>query len=118
MDRIDQTRPPMLVTNQEKILSMSDVKPWKGKLELPLETTNTFKMNSTITIRKAPMIIPLLLPLPPTMKAAQMRKVVLTGFMKSGQMLVFNHAQRAPASAAIAAPNARLAALWVRMLWP
>ena len=73
--------------------------------------TETLKTNSTITIRNAPIIMPRLLPRPPTMKAAQMRKVVRTGFMKSGHTFVFSHAQSAPASAAIPAPSARLAAL-------
>ena len=67
---------------------------------------------------KAPIIIPLLLPRPPTMKAAQIRNVDRTGFMKSGHTLVFNHAHKAPESAAMAAPSARLAALCVRILCP
>ena len=87
------------------------LKPTRIKSELLLDTTITLKRYSTITIMYAPINIPLLLAFPPTINAAQIRKVDHIGLMKSGQTAVFNHAQSTPPNAAIPAPNARLAAL-------
>ena len=63
------------------------------------------------TMMNAPTTMPLLLAAPPTMNAAQTRKVDFAGAMKEGWKPVSFHAHRAPAKAAIAAPRARLAAL-------
>jgi len=68
---------------------------------------------SIITIIIAPIIIPLLLADPPIMKAAQTRKVVDAGDMKAGDIPVNFHAHKTPARPAMAAPSARLAALFL-----
>jgi len=58
----------------------------------------------------APINIPLLFPAPPITKAAQTKKVDFAGDMKLGWNPVNFQAQKAPAKAAIAPPNARLLA--------
>ena len=60
---------------------------------------------------EVPMIIPLLLPDPPIMNAAHTKNVVVAGLMNVGWNPLNCQAQNAPASAAIAAPKARLDAL-------
>ena len=64
-----------------------------------------------MTIRNAPIIIPRLFPLPPTINAAQTKNVERTGFINSGKIPVFSQAHMAPARPAIAAPIAKLLAL-------
>ena len=55
--------------------------------------------------------MPLLFALPPTINAAQTKKVVFTGLIKSSKTLAFNQAHLPPPKPAIAPPKAKLIAL-------
>ena len=83
----------------------------RGRSEEPCAATKTLNTNSIRTMMKAPTTIPLLLDVPPMMKAAHTKNVERAGDMKLASKPVSFQAQSAPASAAIAAPRARLAAL-------
>ena len=73
--------------------------------------SKTLKIYCDSIIIHDPTITPLLFPEPPIMNAAHTKNVVVAGVINVGWKPFNCQAQNAPASAAIAAPNARLDAL-------